>query len=196
MCVAVWVIPCVCVCVYCHCERMRVCFGLRNWWVWPISSHLSVVCIMLCCALHDIAVLICTLMSIYWKTINKHKKKTLLSLRFGHCGNCMHTHRLGWTKIKAVFYTKQLSLFLVILNIHQLEGKCWEKSVTKWWHNIWSINMKRIMFIIAIMADRQPQTFRCISVITLYVGTLKVHRFIFNINLTCLKKFHIQYSYK
>lgn len=65
VCVAVWVIICVCVC--CHCERMWVSFGLRVIGEFgpspPIS--LSVVCIMLCYALHDIAVLICTLMSIY-----------------------------------------------------------------------------------------------------------------------------------
>lgn len=125
----VWLCGSLYVCV-CVCEWVSDCAWLVSLGRLLPSLCLSVVCIMLCYALHDIAVLICTLMSIYWKTINKHKKKTLLSLRFGHYGNCIHTHRLPWTKIKAVFYTKQLSLFLVILNIHQLEGKCWEKSVT------------------------------------------------------------------
>lgn len=73
----------------------------------PLLPCLFVVCIMLCCALHDIAVMICTLMSIYWKkeTINKLKKKRLLSL----------TLVIVYTdtpvrNIKAViYYTKRLS---------------------------------------------------------------------------------------
>lgn len=43
-------------------------------------------------SLHDVTVMICTLMSIYWKTINEHKKKIVFVLSIGITGTFTHTN--------------------------------------------------------------------------------------------------------
>lgn len=139
---------------------MKVCYGVCV----CVSPSLCLIGVLdfSCYALHDVAVMICTLMSIYWKTINKNMKvkRFFFALEGFVDSNILHTHHRGlflgffFLFFHTQKYNKDInnvilhendliwsshcSLVSVILIIHQLEGK----SCVWHWSHLWSMKMK------------------------------------------------------